>query len=566
MRTRIFSQSRSRFNLRGGRALAVGFGLLAGVFGSHLVVVGVGGDLDALMQVQEGRSMRVTSTMRQGEVRRGGADRMLQPEAPPKGDLEEGSNWDNHTVGAGETHVLMDVTGPGVITHMWLTFLGPEPQDWAPQGAANHQEMLLRMYWDGEDKPSVEAPVGDFFANCFGRRDEVVSLPVVVEDGDSYNSYWRMPFKKSARVEIVNQSEKPIALLYYNIDWIKRDSLPEETPYFHAQYRQEYPVESGKDYVVLETQGRGHYVGTVLAVRTRSPAWFGEGDEKIYIDGEAEPSIWGTGTEDYFLSAWGLKTTGTPYAGVPYFDEWGIVGGHTSAYRWHIHDPIVFNTGIRVTFEHFGWISPDENPDYRSMSWNEREDDYASVAFWYQQGVSTFGVRAPHARDRALPGIERVVVYARDHVEEGKRGEGRVILQQLDLYPGTQALYTPTKEDRAWVEIPFEVKEKEPLRLLLVATRSYDFGRYQAVLDGVKIGGVMDFYSEEIESREYHLLDFWPEPGMHRLRLECVGKNPASSGYYCGLESVRLRERRPRVKTMGHERDLDWRIEPKLYR
>ncbi len=145
-----------------------------------------------------------------------------------------------------------------------------------------------------------------------------------------------MPFRKSARIEIVNQAEKPISLLYYNIDWIKKESLPKDTPYFYAQYRQEYPVQKGKDYVVLDTKGKGHYVGTVLAVRTRSPAWFGEGDEKIYIDGEKKPSIWGTGTEDYFLSAWGLKTTSTPYFGVPCFDQWGIVGGHTSAYRWHI--------------------------------------------------------------------------------------------------------------------------------------------------------------------------------------------------------------------------------------
>ena len=103
----------------------------------------------------------------------------------------------------------------------------------------------------------------------------------------------------------------------------------------------------------------------MLAVRTRSPAWFGEGDEKIYIDGEKTASIWGTGTEDYFLMAWGLRPCNTPYFGCPYFDQWGIVGGHAEAYRWHINDPIIFNTGIRVTIEHWGWMSPDENPNYK---------------------------------------------------------------------------------------------------------------------------------------------------------------------------------------------------------
>ena len=168
----------------------------------------------------------------------------------------------------------------------------PEPQEWAPEGAANHQEMLLRIYYDGNSRPGVEAPLGDFFAACFGKRCAINSIPVVNDDGDSYNCFWKMPFRKSIRIEIVNESAKQIRLLYYNIDWIKK-KIAEDTPYFYAQYRQEYPVESGKDYVILQTKGKGHYVGTVLAVRTRSPEWFGEGDERIYIDGELKPSIQG---------------------------------------------------------------------------------------------------------------------------------------------------------------------------------------------------------------------------------------------------------------------------------
>ncbi len=520
-----------------------------------------------LAKPQEGRSMRATSTMRVGEVRRGTTEKKINPKADPRGDLDEQSNYDNFTVPPGETHVLMDEKGPGVITHMWITFLGPEPQGWAKKGAANHQEMLLRIYWDGDERPAVEAPVGDFFANCFGKRSSVTSLPVIVEDADSYNCYWHMPFRKSARVEIVNQSEKQISLLYYNIDWIKKDKLPKDTPYFYAQYRQEYPAQHGKDYVVLETTGKGHFVGTVMSVRTRSPSWFGEGDEKIYIDGEAKASIWGTGTEDYFLSAWGLQTTSTPYFGVPYFDQWGIVGGHTSAYRWHVTDPIVFNKGIKVTFEHFGWIAPDENPNYKATSWNEREDDYASVAFWYQTGKPTFTARAPHARERTLPNIERTVVYARDFKDAKYHGEGEVSTQPLDIYMGgEQVFYKPAKPEGGWLEIPFEVKKKEPLRLLLNMTKAEDYGRYQAYLDGAKLGGVMDFFSAKVANEEFHLLDFWPEVGAHTLRLECVGKNVQSEGCYCGIESVRLRERRPRVTEMGHDKDNDWKKEPKLYR
>jgi hypothetical protein len=521
--------------------------------------------LDNLAQPQDGRSMRSTSTMRVGEIRRGDAGHKINPLAKPRGDLDEASNYDNFRVQPGQTHVLLDAQGPGVITHIWMTFLGPEPQDWAKQGSANHQEMLLRMFWDDNKRPAVEVPVGDFFANCFGRRSEVISLPVVVEDADSYNCYWHMPFRKSARIEIENQSDKVINLLYYNVDWIKKKRLPKDTPYFYAQYRQEYPAQNGRDYVVLDTQGKGHYVGTVLAVRTRSPSWFGEGDEKIYVDGESSASIWGTGTEDYFLSAWGLRTTSTPFFGVPCFDQWGIVGGHTSAYRWHIQDPIVFNTGIKVTLEHFGWISPDENPNYKATSWNEREDDYASVAFWYQTGTPTFAARAPHARDRRLPNIERKIVYARDFAESTARGEGGIRKQQLDLYDGPQLLYQPAQKENAWLELPFDVAKKEPLRLLVNATKSYDFGQYQAFLNGIKLGDAMDFYDAKIVSQEFHLLDFWPDPGRYTLRLECVGKNPAAQGYALGIESLRLRERRPRVTEMGHDKNKDWRQKNLLY-
>ena len=522
------------------------------------------GPLDDLAKPQSGRSMRATSTSRVGPLRRG-PDAKFDPKAEPRGDLDEASNWDNFTVPPGATHVLLDEPGPGVITHIWVTFLGPEPQGWAKSGSANHQEMLLRMFWDGSERPAVEAPVGDFFANCFGQRREVISLPVIVEDADSYNCFWQMPFRKSARIEIVNQSEKPISLLYYNIDWIKKDSLPDDTPYFYAHYRQEYPVRHGQDYVLLDTQGKGQYVGTVLAVRTRSPAWFGEGDEKIYIDGEAKPSIWGTGTEDYFLSAWGLQTTSTPYFGVPYFDQWGIVGGHTAAYRWHLNDPLVFDTGIKFTLEHFGWIAPDENPANKSTSWNEREDDYASVAFWYQTGTPTFTARAPDARERKLPSLGRVIAYARDFADARHHGAGEVTTQQLDLYDGPQLLYQPPRAEGAWLEIPFEVQRKEPLRLLLNLTCSYDFGKYQAFLNGVKLGAPMDLYSDKVIHREFHLLDFWPDPGRYTLRLECAGRNPLSSGDYLGIESVRLRERRPRVSEYGHDKNKDWRQAPILY-
>ncbi|HOW86795.1 MAG TPA: DUF2961 domain-containing protein [Candidatus Aminicenantes bacterium] len=533
----------------------------------------MGGRLGDLIKPQQGRSRRATSAMRQGEIRRGPdgnretGPRRYDPTADFKGDSEVQSNWDNFNVPPGATHVLLDAKGPGLITHIWMTFLGPEPHRWAPRGSATHQEMLLRIFWDGDSKPAVEAPVGDFFANCFGQRREVISLPIVVEDGDSYNSYWQMPFRKSARIEIENQSDKPLSMLYFTIDWIELDELPADTPYFHAQYRQEYPAVNGRDYVVLETAGKGHYVGTVLAVRMRSPAWFGEGDEKIYIDGETKPSIWGTGTEDYFLSAWGLKTAGTPTFGVPFFDNRGV-GGHTSAYRWHVSDPIVFNTGIKVTLEHMGWMSPDENPKYESNSWNEREDDYSSVAYWYQTGPSTFAARAPDAAARRLAGLDRFVASARVLDEAKKLGRGEAPAASGGREREDLLFYRPARQAGAWLEIPFEVKAREPLHLVVKGAGIPDGGRYQATLNGVKIGEPIDFYADADQpvEQEFQLLDFWPDPGSYKLRLQCLGKSERSTGLACAVESVRLLERRPRVAAFGHDKDKDWRTDPLLYR
>ncbi|MFO7732700.1 MAG: glycoside hydrolase family 172 protein, partial [Candidatus Aminicenantes bacterium] len=320
----------------------------------------------------------------------------------------------------------------------------------------------------------------------------------------------------------------------------------------------------GQDYLILETKGKGHFVGAVLGVRMRSPAWFGEGDEKITIDGETTPSIWGTGTEDYFLSAWGLERTLTPYFGVPFFDQ-RTIGGHVSSYRWHLYDPVVFNTGIKVTMEHMGWMSEDENPEYKATSWNEREDDYSSVAFWYQTGEPTFGERAPGAGDRRLPVLDRAVVRARDFAASQRHAAGELRVAESAFYGGGVLVFRPSRAAGTWLEFPVEVGAKEPLRLAVNAERSPDGGLYQVFLDGVKIGRPLDFFSEEPSEWTFHLIDFWPEPGRYVLRLENVGKDPKSTGYACGVESVRLLERRPRVAEYGHDKDKDWRKAPILY-
>lgn len=511
-----------------------------------------GAMLSDLIKPNEGRSRRSSSTYSD----------------------EEGKpidhNKDNIRVFPGESQVVLDAEGPGVVTHMWFTFYGPGSQVWAPEGSANHQEMLLRVFYDGSEMPGVEVPVGDFFANCFGKRTEVISLPIMVEDGDSYNSYWPMPFRKSIKIEIVNQSkDKNINLLYWTIDWIELNRLPAKTPYFHALYRQEYPVsrkEGGSnDYVILETEGKGHYVGTVLAVRNRSPKWFGEGDEKIYIDGEKEPSIFGTGTEDYFLQAWGFRhKSSTPFFGTASFDQRGI-GGSLSEYRWHIADPVVFTKGIKVTLESKGWLPPDENRERRSHSWNERQDDYSSVAYWYQTGTPTCDFNIPTAEERALPNLDRIVISAKGVVENKTYRYGKASWSKnAEHYMNGQLLFVPD-HDQASVTIPFTVEVREPCRLLLSVTQGPDYGIWQAYLNGIKVGRPMNLYAESTLEWEHYLLDFWPDPGEYELTLKPVGTDRMAEGNSLALEAVRLRERRPRVTEYALDKENDWKINPILY-
>ena len=282
---------------------------------------------------------------------------------------------------------------------------------------------------------------------------------------------------------------------------------------------------------MLETKGKGHYVGTVLAVRTRSPAWFGEGDEKIYIDGEAKPSIWGTGTEDYFLSAWGLKTTSTPYFGVPYFDQWGIVGGHTSAYRWHLNDP------HRLQHRHQGdprALRLDLAGREPRLQVHELERARGRLR---QRGVLVSDGRADLRRPRArTPASARCPASSGSSPTRGisptpsTTAPARPTTQQLELYDGPQLLYKPEQAEGAWLEIPFEVKKKEPLRLLLNVTKSYDFGHYQASLNGVKLGGVDRLLQRQGRQRGGPPAGFLARAGHLHAAAGMRGQEPAVRG------------------------------------
>jgi hypothetical protein len=463
------------------------------------------------------------------------------------------SNHDNKWIGPGERFVMADLRGPGAITHIWMTFAGPEPGWLSKDGSADHSEVVLRMYWDGADAPAVEAPIGDFFAAGFGERVPVESAAVVVEGGDAYNCYWRMPFFTRARIEVENQGAKRFSAFYYHVDWEELPSLPDGTPYFCAQYNQAFPERLGEEYLILDAEGLGHYVGTVLSVRSRTPSWFGEGDEKFWIDGEERPSVWGTGTEDYFQCAWGLEECVTPYFGCTLMDGgFGMIGTRYSLYRWHVQDPVRFTKSLRFTIEHNGWVRADECEGGVTGSHFEREDDAASVAFWYQVGQPKRFAVLPSAAERRLPELDTVVYEGKVLLERARRGEGHATLQRGHGWTGDGQVFFRNEGVGGFLEFDFDVTAGHKHALVLRLTRSFDYGIWSVAVDGEVVAPRVDLYEPATKVRDLQLDVYNLAPGTHTVRFECVGQNPLSRGAWIGVDSVRLRKRWDKLRPDLH--------------
>ena len=277
----------------------------------------------------------------------------------------------------GETAILADIADSGVIQHIWLT----------PTG--RWRSAILRMYWDGQERPSVECPVGDFFCMGWNEYAQLSSLAVCVNPGSAFNCYWPMPFRRQARITLTNLASEPVNY-YYQIDYCLC-GVAEEEAYFHAQFRRVNPLPYRSVYTILDgVEGRGKYVGTYIAWGVNNRGWWGEGEIKFYMDGDKEyPTICGTGTEDYFCGSYnfedpqthaGYKTFSTPYSGLHQVITPDALYGSQmrfGLYRWHIADPIYFQKNLRVTIQALGWR---EGGRYLPL-----QDDIASVAYWYQQ-------------------------------------------------------------------------------------------------------------------------------------------------------------------------------------
>jgi D-arabinan exo alpha-(1,3)/(1,5)-arabinofuranosidase (non-reducing end) len=281
----------------------------------------------------------------------------------------------------GATAELADIAGPGTLQQIWLT----------PAGCA-WRHLILRIYWDGQDQPSVECPVGDFFAAGWGGFAwsgpvQISSLPVCVNPGSALNCFWEMPFRSRCRMTVENLSPDD-ARIYYQVNY-ELGSVDDEAAYFHAQFRRSNPLAYMAPLTILDgVRGQGHYVGTYIAWGSNNNGWWGEGEVKFYLDGDDEwPTIASTGTEDYFLGSYNFwvnrryQVFTTPYSGlaqavIPDGSDPSLTQSRFGMYRWHITDPVRFGSDLRVTVQAIGW-----RPDGRYLP---LQDDVASVAFWYQ--------------------------------------------------------------------------------------------------------------------------------------------------------------------------------------
>ncbi len=278
-------------------------------------------------------------------------------------------------IAAGETVELANIDGEGTIEQIWMT----------PTG--NTRFSIIRIYWDDSDHPSIECPVGDFFASGWGKFAPMSSLAICVNPGSAFNCYWPMPFRKRCRITFENLADDEMTL-YYQVNYSLGD-VDENAGYFHAQFRRINPLPYKDVYTILDgVEGKGRYVGTYMAWGVNNAGWWGEGEIKFFLDGDQEfPTICGTGTEDYFCGSYNFENKATneyqefctPYAGMPQvIRPDGLYQSQTrfGLYRWHITDPIRFHENLRVTIQALGWRS-----DGRYLP---LQDDLASVAFWYQ--------------------------------------------------------------------------------------------------------------------------------------------------------------------------------------
>ncbi len=505
----------------------------------------------------------------------------------------EGTNFDFINATPGEEIIIAEIQGPAEIRHIWMTWRGED---------LIGRYLTLEIYWDNAARPAIAVPLGDFFLQPHAQKSELISIPIVnTTHGNGHNCYFRMPFKKKAKFLLRNDGTKP-GMVYYHIDYCTLPSSPEPLYYFHAKYNQEFPTDGwlgGQDteregsrlfyptlrtknlepegnYIILSTAGEGYYVGCMIAVHTRAAGWWGEGDDMIFIDGSSSPTLYGTGTEDYFGNAWGLKTKQTPLFGVISYDA-HIRNGESGVYRFHLESPIRFLRSIKVTIEH------GHN--------NSRTDDFCSIAYWYQKEAGNEFGYLPRTSEARITPLMRARADFLDTLKESCRLESegnihhairlmedyvqrfepylevaqtaRLRIAFLNLISGNleeaqQALSTIYKQSYnpkflGLIRDLLYVLESPDNALLLIAGDDF----YRAYIDGEEVcrGDLYD---------DFNHIRLRLKPGKHTLLIEC--KNILLFGGVCTelvtQGGVLLSDRGWLITSPPERIDEKWYLEP----
>ncbi len=367
--------------------------------------------LSNLYQLSNAKSRSISPENFTGERGKGGMATLEEGSAAHAA-AELGQGWKVNpyvVIKPGETFTMGEIKESGIINQIWMT----------PTG--DYRLAIFRVYWDGEKEPSVECPVGDFFASGWGWGNEpdINSLAICVNPKNGFNSYWQMPFRKKCIITMENRSTSNLTL-YYQINYSEMP-VPDDAAYFHAQFRKVDNLSFKQDYIIVDgLKGKGHYVGTYLAHAAKSPGWWGEGEIKFFMDGDTKfPTICGTGEEDYFCGSYGYEMSeedekeiytnfSTAYSGFHHIIDPNLRRKERrfGQYRWHITDPIRFEKDLRVTIQCLGWK---EGGRYLPL-----QDDLASVAYWYQT--------EPHTEFPELPKNDKLVVLNADPVNHLAKG------------------------------------------------------------------------------------------------------------------------------------------------
>jgi hypothetical protein len=297
-------------------------------------------------------------------------------------------------------------------------------------------------------------------------------------------------------------------------------------------YRQEHPCVMGRNYLIADIAGRGHYVGTIQSVFHVSPGWYGEGDDFFFIDGEPEPRLRGTGTEDYFCDAWGFRQQDGPYYGTPLWEGFDT-GDRGTAYRFHIVDPVPFASSLRVEIEHKG---SQTFPDGKGDGFIERDDLMSSVGLWYQAEPHKPWAALPPGLDR-LPVREQVLLVGWKSVPSAKHSDHPIEVQPVGGVTDGKQLWFKPDSDQGWVEASFAVEKETQAALQVKLLHSWDYGTYRVRLDGQELATI-DLFSADIKPSGHKLGLRKLTAGAHTLRFECVGKAEKSKGYLLGLDAL----------------------------